>query len=40
MAPPVSPRGEALRASLLKKPLDASLGGSLPQPPGYPTRYR
>lgn len=33
---PVSPRGEALRASLLKKPL----GGSLPQTPGYPSKYR
>ncbi len=33
MAPPVSPRGEALRASLLKKPLDA---GSLGTPPGPP----
>ena len=40
VAPSVSPRGEALRASLLKKPLDASLGGSLPQTPGYPPRYR
>lgn len=38
---PPSPRGEALRSSLLKKPLDASFGG--PQnisPPGYPPRFR
>jgi DNA helicase HerA-like ATPase len=32
--PPPSPRGEALRSSLLKKPLDA---GALAGPPGYPT---
>jgi DNA helicase HerA-like ATPase len=37
---PVSPRGEALRSSLLKKPLDASLGNSLPQPPVHPSRGR
>jgi DNA helicase HerA-like ATPase len=41
MVPP-SPRGEALRSSLLlKKPLDAGTGG--PQnisPPGYPPRFR
>jgi DNA helicase HerA-like ATPase len=38
LAPPPSPRGEALRSSLLKKPLDASSFGN-PQPgstPGYP----
>ena len=36
-APP--PRPEGLRSSLLKKPLDASLGNPSP-PPGFPTRYR
>jgi DNA helicase HerA-like ATPase len=39
-APP-SPRGEALRSSLLKKPLDASSFGN-PQPgstPGFPSRF-
>jgi DNA helicase HerA-like ATPase len=35
--PPPSPRGEALRSSLLKKPLDASIGGPA-SPPGYPPR--
>ncbi len=36
---PPSPRGEALRSSLLKKPLDAgSFGG--PRPPLPPTRFR
>jgi len=35
---PVSPRGEALRASLLKKPLDATLGAPPPTPP--PSRFR
>jgi len=39
VTPPVSPRGEALRAGLLKKPLDASLGGS-PRPHGYPPRSK
>jgi DNA helicase HerA-like ATPase len=39
VAPPPSPRGELLRASLLKKPLDASLG-STPTPPPYPPRFR
>ena len=34
VAPPPSPRGEALRSSLLKKPLDA---GALAGPPGYPS---
>jgi DNA helicase HerA-like ATPase len=38
VAPPLSPRGEALRSSLLKKPLDATLGSN--PPPGYPTRHR
>ena len=36
-APP--PRPEGLRSSLLKKPLDASMGNP-PAPPGFPTRYR
>jgi len=39
--PPPSPRGEALRSSLLKKPLDASSFGN-PQPgstPGFPSRF-
>ncbi|MFZ0845806.1 MAG: DUF87 domain-containing protein [Pseudolabrys sp.] len=39
---PPSPRGEALRSSLLKKPLDAGSFGN-PQPgstPGFPTRFR
>jgi DNA helicase HerA-like ATPase len=37
--PPPSPsRGEALRSSLLKKPLDASFGGTSSSPPGYPPR--
>jgi uncharacterized protein len=43
MAPPApvppSPRGEALRSSLLKKPLDAgTFGGGPSSPPGYPPR--
>jgi hypothetical protein len=43
--PPPSPRGEALRASLLKKPLDAAAvapgaGAPPPLPPGYPQRPR
>ncbi len=42
--PPPSARGEALRASILKKPLDATGGASpypLPNNPvGYPTRQR
>jgi hypothetical protein len=38
---PPSPRGEALRSSLLKKPLDAGpLGGPRANPPGYPPRFR
>jgi DNA helicase HerA-like ATPase len=38
---PPSPRGEALRASLLKKPLDASTFGAPPSsPPGYPPKFR
>ncbi|HZQ12995.1 MAG TPA: DUF87 domain-containing protein [Pseudolabrys sp.] len=37
--PPPSPRGEALRSALLKKPLDASIGGPS-NPPGYPPRLR
>ncbi len=40
-APPPSPRGEALRSSLLKKPLDANSFGN-PQPgstPGFPSRF-
>jgi len=37
VAPPPSPRGEALRSSLLKKPLDANtLAGPPASPPGYP----
>ncbi len=42
-APPPSPRGEALRSTLLKKPLDAgALAGATPgpapaPPPGYPS---
>jgi hypothetical protein len=39
---PPSPRGEALRSSLLKKPLDAGSFGN-PQPgstPGFPTKFR
>ncbi len=36
--PPPSARGEALRSSLLKKPLDASIGGPPASPPGYPPR--
>jgi DNA helicase HerA-like ATPase len=45
LAPPPSPRGEALRSSLLKKPLDGSLGAPSPgqpsSPPGYPPpRFR
>ena len=39
VAAPPSPRGEALRASILKKPLDASLGAPT-SPPGYPPRFR
>lgn len=42
LAPPPSPRGEALRSSLLKKPLDASSFGN-PQPgstPGFPRNLR
>ena len=35
-----SPRGDMLRASLLKKPLDASLGTSQASPPGYSPRPR
>jgi len=37
---PPSPRGEALRSSLLKKPLDASIGSTPSAPPGYPSRFR
>ncbi len=39
--PPPSPRGDALRSSLLKKPLDASSFGN-PQPgsPGFPSKFR
>jgi hypothetical protein len=42
---PPSPRGEALRSSLLKKPLDAALGTPQPQParPSFtppPPRFR
>jgi uncharacterized protein len=41
LPPPPSSRGEALRSSLLKKPLDAStLGGPPTSPPGYPPRFR
>ena len=35
-----SPRGEALRSSLLKKPLDTGAHGAPPSPPGYPPRFR
>jgi hypothetical protein len=39
--PPPSPRGEALRASLLKKPLDPNARNAPPtSPPGYPPRFR
>jgi hypothetical protein len=39
--PPPSSRGEALRSSLLKKPLDAAtLGGPPASPPSYPPRFR
>ena len=38
---PPSPRGEALRSSLLKKPLDATSFGNTPSsPPGFPPRFR
>jgi DNA helicase HerA-like ATPase len=39
---PPSPRGEALRSSLLKKPLDAASFGAPPNssPPGYPPKFR
>jgi len=42
---PPSPRGEALRSSLLKKPLDAATFGNTPSntpssPPGFPPRFR
>ena len=40
---PPSSRGEALRSSLLKKPLDAGAFGAPPantSPPGFPPRYR
>ena len=37
---PVSPRGEALRSTLLKKPLDPGPAGAPQQPPGYPPRFR
>ena len=40
---PPSPRGEALRSSLLKKPLDAGSFGAAPtntSPLGFPPRYR
>lgn len=41
-APPIAPsqRPEGLRSSLLKKPLDASLGTQSNPPPGYPPRFR
>jgi hypothetical protein len=42
--PPPSPRGEMLRASLLKKPIEVGLGSAMggppPLPPGYPQRPR
>jgi hypothetical protein len=40
-AAPPSPRGDALRSGLLKKPLDASSFGN-PQPgsPGFPSKFR
>jgi DNA helicase HerA-like ATPase len=38
---PPSPRGEALRSSLLKKPLDAASFGTPPSNlPGYPPKFR
>jgi hypothetical protein len=40
---PPSPRGETLRSSLLKKPLDAATFGAPPantSPPGYPPKFR
>jgi DNA helicase HerA-like ATPase len=38
---PPSARGEALRSSLLKKPLDAATFGAPPSsPPGYPPKFR
>ena len=43
VTPPASPRGEALRASILKKPLDAGAASPYPlpnNPVGYPTRQR
>ena len=36
---PPSPRGEALRSSILKKPLDATTLGQ-PSQPGYPPKFR
>jgi hypothetical protein len=42
-AAPAAPslRGEALRPSLLKKPLDAATFGGRPaNPPGYPPKFR
>jgi DNA helicase HerA-like ATPase len=40
-AAPLSPRGDALRSSLLKKPLDAATFGNAPSqsPPGFPPRF-
>jgi hypothetical protein len=40
VAPPPSPRGEALRASLLKKPLDAGSFSSSGLQPSSPPRFR
>jgi hypothetical protein len=38
---PPSPRGEALRSSILKKPIEpSSLGAASGSPPGYPPRFR
>ncbi len=40
-APPPSPRGDALRSGLLKKPLDAGSFGNTPSsPPGFPSKFR
>jgi hypothetical protein len=40
-APPPSPRGDALRSGLLKKPLDAtSFGNPQPGSPGFPSKFR
>jgi DNA helicase HerA-like ATPase len=40
MPVPPSPRGEALRSSMLRKPLDAGAAQQNVSPPGYPPRFR